>query len=40
VLGLSWDRDSSAIEGLSLALSVLAGRGGPGPLTPWKPCKP
>jgi hypothetical protein len=34
VLGLSWDRDSSAMEGLSLALTVLAGVDGPGFLTP------
>ena len=38
--GLSWDRDSSATEGLSLALSVLAGVGGPGFLTPWRPYRP
>jgi hypothetical protein len=38
--GLSWDRDSSATEGLSLALSVLVGVDGPGFLTPWRPCRP
>lgn len=38
--GLSWDGDSSATEGLSLALSILAGLGGPGFLTPWRPCRP
>jgi hypothetical protein len=27
-------------QGLSLALSVLAGVGGPGFLTPWRPCRP
>ena len=35
-----WARDSSATEGLSLALSVLAGVGGPGFLIPCRPCKP
>ena len=35
--GLSWDRATSETEGLSLALSVLAGEGGPGFLTPWRP---
>jgi hypothetical protein len=38
--GPSWDRESSVTEGLSLALSVLTGVGGPGFLTPWKPCRP
>jgi hypothetical protein len=38
--GPSWDRDSSAPEGLSLALSVLVGVGGPGFLTPWRLCRP
>ena len=33
-VGAIWDRDSSVTEGLSLALSVLAGMGGPGFLTP------
>jgi hypothetical protein len=41
VLGApSWDMDSSATEGLSLALSVLARVGGPGFLTPWRPHRP
>jgi hypothetical protein len=38
--GPSRDRDSSANEGLSLALSILAGVGGSGFLTPWGPCRP
>jgi len=38
--GPSWDGDSSATEGLSLALSILAGAGGPGSLTPLRPCRP
>jgi hypothetical protein len=38
--GPCWDRDPSANERLSLALSVLAGVGGPRFLTPWRPCRP
>lgn len=38
--GPSWDRDSSATESLSLALSVLAAAGGSGFLTLWRPCRP
>ena len=38
--GPSWDSDSSATKGLSLALSVLAGVGSPGFLTPWRSCRP
>jgi hypothetical protein len=33
-------RDPSATEGLSHLLRVLAGVGGPGFLTPWRPCRP